>query len=338
MAKRERITETKSSYFAEDKKNYSFVSSGCTLLDCALGGGFPLGRIVNIVGDKSTSKTALATEAIINFVRAYPDGSPAYRDTEAAFDQEYAEAMGLNLERVDFGDEDKPVITVEDFARDFEEFLNNRIKTNSAGVYVLDSLDALSDDTEMSQDIGKGTYGMAKAKTMSILLRKLVRKVERTKVLLIVISQVRENIGVSFGDKYRRSGGKALDFYASQILFLAHLGFLKKEINKVKRPYGIEIRSKVKKNKVGLVGRECNFQFIFGYGIEDLGASVEWLKEVGRLKDVDIAQTQVKDYLKELESLTPKDYNTENTRIAKVVRKVWREIEVSFLPKRAKYA
>ena len=104
MAKRVRpkLDDEKTSYFADEKKGYSFVSSGCTLLDCALGGGFPLGRIVNIVGDKSTAKTALATEALINFISAYPDGVPAYRDTESAFDQPYAEAMGLPLEKVNF--------------------------------------------------------------------------------------------------------------------------------------------------------------------------------------------------------------------------------------------
>lgn len=302
-----------------------------------MGGGYPLGRIVNVIGDKSSAKTALATEAIINFVRAYPDGVAAYRDTESAFDQSYAEAMGLNLEKVDFGP-DESLMTVEGFTRDFDKFLSERIKSGSPGIYVVDSLDALSDEGEMDQDIGKGTYGMAKPKLLSIFFRKTAHRIEKSRVLLLIISQVRDNIGVSFGQKYKRSGGKALDFYSSIALWLAHIETLKREISKVKRPYGVTIRAKCKKNKISLPFRECDFQFIFGYGIEDLGASVEWLKEVGRLKDVDIAQTQVKDYLKELESLTPKDYNTENTRVAKVVRKVWREIEVSFLPKRAKYA
>ena len=92
----------KKPHTSRTKKGYSFVSSGCTLLNCALGGGFPLGQIVNIVGNKSTAKTALATEALINFISAYPDGVPAYRDTESAFDQPYAEAMGLPLEKVRF--------------------------------------------------------------------------------------------------------------------------------------------------------------------------------------------------------------------------------------------
>src|SRR5260221_11413579 len=97
-------TELANNYFTNPKPAYSFVKSGCTLLDCALGGGWALGRVVNIVGDKSTAKTALAVEALTNFVRDYPDGKAAYRDAEAAFDQGYSEAMGLPLEKVDFGD------------------------------------------------------------------------------------------------------------------------------------------------------------------------------------------------------------------------------------------
>lgn len=337
MPKRERIKEEKTSYFAEDKKNYSFVSSGCTLLDCALGGGYPLGRIVNIVGDTSSAKTGLATEAMINFVRAYPEGVAAYRDTEAAFDQSYAEAMGLDLDTIDFGSEES-LITVESFTRDFDKFLDERVKSKTPGIYVVDSLDALSDEGEMEQDIGKGTYGMAKPKLLSIFFRKTANRIEKSRVLLLVISQVRENIGVSFGEKYKRSGGKALDFYSSIALWLARVKPLKREIGKVERIYGALIRGKCKKNKISLPFREAEFAYIFGYGIEDLGASVEWLKEVGRLKDADIVQSQVKEYLREIEALTGKDYNTENTRVRQVVKKVWREIEVSFLPQRSKYA
>src|SRR5260370_36692879 len=106
-------TSLVNNYFTSSKP-HSFVKSGCTLLDCALGGGWVLGRVVNIVGDKSTAKTALAVEALTNFVRDYPDGKAAYRDAEAAFDQGYSEAMGLPLEKVDFGDPDKPLLTMEE--------------------------------------------------------------------------------------------------------------------------------------------------------------------------------------------------------------------------------
>ena len=124
MAKRVRpkLDDEKTSYFADEKKGYKLcIFRLHALWIVPLVVGSHLVRIVNIVGDKSTAKTALATEALINFISAYPDGVPAYRDTESAFDQPYAEAMGLPLEKVDFGPEE-PLVTVEQFTRDFDKF------------------------------------------------------------------------------------------------------------------------------------------------------------------------------------------------------------------------
>lgn len=337
MAKRERrVVEAdkpavRTSYFTGEKANFQFVSTGCTLLDCALGGGFPVGRIANIVGDKSTAKTALSTEVLINFIKTYK-GKAAYRDAEAAFDRDYAAEMGLPLDDVDFGDKD--IVTVEDFIRDFEKFLDGQQK-GAPGIYVLDSLDALSDEAEMEQDVGKGTYGMSKPKMLSAFFRKNARRIEDKKVLLLIVSQVRDNIGALFGEKYKRSGGKALDFYASQCLWLAHIKTLKRTLAKVERPCGVTVRGKIKKNKIGLAFREADFDFIFGFGIDDVGAAVRWLQEVGRLKDAKI--TDPKTYLKELDELTPEEYASERENLSKLVKSVWAEIETSFLPTRRKY-
>jgi recombination protein RecA len=310
-----------------------FVKSGCTLLDCALGGGYAIGRITNIVGDKSTAKTALATEALINFMQQYPKGVAAYRETEAAYDKAYAAEMGLNIAKVDFGDETEPLTTVEGFARDFDKFLDGT--KGQPAIYILDSLDALSDETEMEQDIGKGSYGMQKAKTLSIMFRKMARKIERSQCLLIVVSQVRDNIGAMFGEKHRRSGGRALDFYASQILWLAHIKQLKRTISKVERPYGITIKASVKKNKVGLPLRTAEFDFLFGFGVDDLSASAEWLNEVGRLKEAGI--TNLKDYLKSMETATDADYAEDLADLSQTVKTMWAEIETDFIPRRSKY-
>jgi protein RecA len=329
----ERASTTVDNYLVGDKPNLSFVSTGCTLLDCALGGGLVLGRICNIVGDKSTAKTALATEALINFVSKYPDGKAAYRDAEAAFDREYAQAMGLPLAKIDFGD--KELDTVEEFSSDFERFVDGCAKSGQPGMYVLDSLDALSDAAEMEAQIGTQTYGTAKAKNLSIFFRKMKGKTERAKVLLLIVSQVRDNIGAMFGEKHKRSGGRALDFYASQVLWLSHIKTLKRTIKKVERPYGVIIKAKVKKNKVGLAFREAEFAFKFGFGVDDLEASIGWLKEVGQLDRL----TEVPDaYLNRIESLTDQDYRKEVHAAAVVVKTVWREIETTFLPTRKKYA
>ena len=338
MAKRPKIVEEKSNYFTSEKTNLSFVPSGCTLLDCALGGGYVLGRIVNIVGDKSTSKTGLATEALINFTSHYPNGVAAYRDAEGAFIPEYAEAMGLPLAKVDFGDPEKSITTVEDLERDLTKFVDQQDKAGEPGLYIIDSLDALSDEAELEREIGEATYGGNKAKQLSTMFRKITARIERSKVLFIVISQVRDNIGAMFGEKHKRSGGKALDFYASQIFWLSHMKTLDKTINKVKRPYGIVIKAKVKKNKIGMPMREALFEFHFGFGIDDLGASLNWLKEVGRLDAVELKESGLKEYISQLDKLDNIDYRTEQKQVAIAVKGVWKEIEETFLPTRQKYA
>jgi len=340
MAKRVRavVEKPRNSYFTSEKTNIQFVSTGCTLLDCALGGGLALGRTANIVGDKSTAKTGTATEVMINFSIVCPDGNIAYRETEAAWDDSYAEAMGLPLDRIDFGDRENPIITVEDFYKDFDAFCDQQKKAKKPGLYVLDSFDALSDDAEMDRDIDKASFGAAKAKKMSEMFRKITRKQEQANVLLFIVSQVRDNIGAMFGEKHKRSGGKALDFYASQVFWLAHIKILKKTINKVERPYGIEIKAKVKKNKVGMPFREAEFTFEFGYGINDLLASVNWLNEVDRLDAIDLKKTEFKDYLKGLNEMTDAEHKEERLRAAEAVKQVWGEIETTFLPKRSKYA
>ncbi len=306
------------SYFLSDKSGISFISSGCTLLDCALGNGYPLGRIVNIVGDKSTAKTGLAMEALINFLLAYPDGGAAYRETEAAFDRNYAEAMGLPISKIDFGDSDNLLSTVEDFARDFDSFLERQIKSGTPGLYVLDSLDALSDEAEMERDISKGSYAMDKAKMLSSFFRKSARKIEKAHVLLLIISQVRDNIGALFGEKSKRSGGRALDFYATQVVWLSHIKTLKRTIKKVERPIGIVIKAKIKKNKIGLAFREAEFDYLFGYGIDNVKASLNWLDTVGHLG-----------------SMTA---DSSDDQLKAAVKSVWAEIETTFLPVKPKYS
>jgi recombination protein RecA len=338
MAKREKlVTAPKNSYFTSEKTNLGYVSTGCTVLDCALGGGYVLGRITNIVGDKSTAKTALATEALINFVHKYKNGNAAYRETEAAFDNGYAEAMGLPIKKIDFGNPAKPLITVEDFERDLTAFIEKQ-GPKVPGIYVLDSLDALSDEAEMERDIGEATYGGNKAKALSTMFRKMARRIEQSNVLPLVISQVRDNIGAMFGEKHKRSGGKALDFYASQIMWLAHLGMLKKTINKVERPYGVKIKANVRKNKVSIPHRMAEFEFHFGYGVEDLMANVNWLKEVGRLGEIGLKTDQYKEYIASIGKMDDAAYHTEQMEVTGVTTRVWAEIEETFIPKRRKYA
>lgn len=318
------------SYFAR-MKTEGVISTGCALLDCVLGGGWAIGRIANIVGDKSTGKTLLAIEAATNFVLTNPTGEIRYCEVEAAFDVPYAQALGLPVERVKFAD---GVFTVEDFFADLGKFATKR---TTPGLYIVDSLDALSDQKELESEMGEGSYGTQKAKKMGELFRRLVQQLESSNVTLIIISQERDNIGVTFGKKSTRSGGRALDFYASQVLWLAPRGALKKSVKGIERSYGISCRAKCEKNKIGLPLRECEFPIIFGFGVDDLRAGLDWLIEVKQLDAIGFTEEDAEKLLKGLERLTPAQYQEYRNIVNQAVVKVWYEVEAGFVSVRKKY-
>ncbi|MCK5235405.1 MAG: hypothetical protein KAR06_00355 [Deltaproteobacteria bacterium] len=320
------------SYFTDNNKGIDFVSSGCELLNCALGGGWPLGRVVNIVGDRSSGKTLLAIEACANFVKDFPEGGIEYHEAEAAFDKRYAQALGMPVDKIEFTEGSDG--TVEGLFESLRDRCEKQQKSgNKPFLYIIDSLDALSDRSEKDRDIDAGTFGGNKAKKMSELFRRLIVDLENSNILLVVVSQVRDNIGVTFGAKHTRSGGKALDFYASIVLWLSEKGKIKKTIRGVERPVGIQVKAHCKKNKVSLPYRECEFPIIFGYGVDDLIANLDWLIKVKELPDEFAGKTakQIAFLLRNAKAV--ETINGLNT----IVRLLWAEIESEFLPKETKY-
>jgi RecA/RadA recombinase len=325
--------ESRGRYFIPQKP-LEFIPSGCRLLDCVLGGGWPLSRISNIVGDKSTCKTLLAIETTNSFVRKYPNATPKYREAEAAFDQAYAASIGMPIEKIDFGI-DRDVNTVEDFYADLAEYLKEL--NGEPGLYILDSLDALSSESELKRDFNEGSYSMEKAKQMGQIFRRLVRDLKRTNTHLMIISQERDNIGVTFGKKSTRSGGRALDFFASQCLWLAKVGTNEQTIGKVKRPISIDIRAKAEKNKVSIALRQCDFTFRFNFGIDELQSYLDWLESVGRLELVleGKGKTAFKHYM---EKLSDQEYWSKVREIGDKCVEVWQAIEADFAPLRKRLA
>ena len=320
-------------YFSAAKSNIEFISSGCQTLDLALSGGWAENRISNVVGDKAVGKTLIAIEAAANFAIKYPKGKIRYRECEAAFDRGYASALGMPLDRVDFGE---PLETVEDLFEDLQKVIAG---AKQPELYIVDSLDALSDRAEMERSMDEGTYGAAKAKNMSQMFRRSVRAMERSRVTGMIISQVRSKIGISFGRNTTRSGGRALDFYASQVLYLSSGMVDYKTVRGDKRPVGLSVRAKIDKNKVGLGGRETEFQIMFGFGINDVGSSLDWLKKTKLLEEVGL-NSRIVD--KDLDVIK-KQYVSAGTPdipasvIAEAVDRHWRAIDARLMPTRSKY-
>jgi recombination protein RecA len=322
-------------YFAHPKTKLKFIPSGCQTLDLALGGGWVRARVANIVGDKSTGKTLLCIEASANFAMIERRGKIRYREAEAAFDPSYAKALGMPIDRIDFGSADKPFETVEDMFEDLEAIVEG---AKGPELVIVDSLDALSDREEIDRDMDKGTYGAGKAKLLSQLFRRLIRKMAEKDVTLIIVSQVRDKIGAqSFGRQTTRSGGKALDFYASQVVYLAHVGRIVKTVSGLKRPTGVKVLAKLDKNKVALPFREAAFSIRFGYGIDDAQACVDWLKETNSLKIAGIKPDEVPNYLNYVLSLTPEEGAEEIGRLREIVAEKWYDIEGQMLTPRSKY-
>lgn len=326
-------------YFPDAGLRPVCIPTGCTLLDCVLGGGYPLGRIINIVGDKSTGKTLLAIEACANFARKFPKGKLYYREAEAAFDVSYAEKVGLPQNRVDFGPKGTATNwrTIEDIFSDLRGVVEYHNKHQVEGVYVIDSLDALTSRAALKRDPGEGSFNLEKQKILAQLFEQLVQEFKSAKLTIIIVSQIREKIGFVLGDKYRRSGGKSLDFYASHIFWLAHLKRLVRTLGGEKRVTGVLIKANCTKNKIAEPFRECTFPIRFAYGVDDVTASLEWLAEKKLLPRLGIKVKEYDDYLDELDELNNAEYAKRAAQIQEVVVHAWEEVEAGFRPTRRKY-
>lgn len=353
-------------YFPDEAVSKRFIPTGCTLLDCVLGGGWVIGRVENIVGDKSTGKTLLAIEACANFARCYPNGKIYYREAESAFDLPYAGRLGLPIDRVDFGPNgaDTHWRTIEEVFKDLRKICTWHTKNNVPGLYILDSLDALTSETALKREIGEGSYNLEKQKILGQLFEQMISDFKEAQLCIIIVSQIRERIGFTVGEKYRRSGGKSLDFYASHIVWLSHMKTIVATRHGEQRATGIRILANCKKNKVGEPFRKCIFPIFFGYGIDDIEASVDWLvekkmherigivikkkkEEEGKEKEKpkkgeegkreSAASKAIGDYLDSLADLPNAEYAKRGAQIRSVVLQAWREVDGWFAPARKKY-
>jgi recombination protein RecA len=321
------------------------IPSGATLLDLGLGGGWACGRVANIVGDTSTGKTLLAIEVCANFAARYGTRDIRYNETENAFSRVYGESVGLPPGIAFVGDDASREVdrrgshTVEEFEADFDRWLKPRISRGRPCLYILDSFDALEAESELNRKFGDRQPG-AKAALSSEFYRTHIGDIYSAGCLLLIVYQLRDAIGVMFGETKVRSGGKSHDFYASQIVWLATGKIIKEKRAGVEREIGIRTRFRVKKNKTGKPHHHAPLSIYYNYGIDDEMSCLEWLQEnhlgaVGRLT------IPIKEYAGAIQDVrASRDLDTLATmreELREAVRLRWAEIESAFAPVQRKY-
>jgi recombination protein RecA len=247
-----------------------WVSTGCLALDAIMGGGLPVGRLVEIFGDPSTGKSLIASQ--IAAIAQQMEATVLYIDTETAVSKDMMAEVGVDISKLLYSSPD----TVEEVFTIIDETIESKLSVDPDALLVIvwDSIAATSIQQEMDADFGKATMGRHAA-LISQGLRKITRKIAKNSVCFIALNQTKEKIGVMFGDNVTTFGGKAVSFHSSIRLHL-HMGG---KIKIDKHIIGINVRAVTDKNKVAIPYREAILPIYFGHGIDDAEATYIFLKD-----------------------------------------------------------
>ena len=254
----------------EQIEDVEVIPTGSLALNAALGvGGYPKGRIIEKYGPESSGKTTLAIHAIAEAQKR--GGIAAFIDAEHAFDRFYAKKLGVDV--------DELLISQPDNGEQALEIADQLIRSSAIDIIVIDSVAALTPKAEIEGDMGDNKVGL-QARLMSQALRKLTSTISKTNTTCIFINQLREKIGVMFGNPETTTGGNALKFYASVRLDIRRVTTLKDGDT----PIGNQVRVKIVKNKVAPPFRKAEFEITFGEGISHVGEIVDLGVELGIIK------------------------------------------------------
>lgn len=255
-----------------------WVSTGSTMLDLAISnrpnGGLPVGRIIEITGLEASGKSLLAAHALADTQKK--GGLAVYIDTENAISREFLEAIGVNLKDMLY----VPLETIEDIFDAMDSIVESVRKSSKSRIVtiVVDSVAGASTKQEMAADYDKDGWATSKAIILSKAMRKITNFVGRERICLIFTNQLRTRLGVTFGDQWTTSGGKAIAFHSSVRLRLKSVGQIKLKVEGRDEVLGITTRAQVVKNRMGPPLRTVDYDIYFDSGIDDFGSWLTMMK------------------------------------------------------------